>query len=233
MKNSTFKIKHDAVRSREQMVLDGTMWIFAFNCNYKSLKSLHRWHVIVFSLLLRIFDVVHKWAQLTTMCFQLGRSFRDDERADAPSRCSFIPTAETNLRLFHIQVCQDSGSVNSKPLPHLKGIWKDRTSLYAHQFFGISLFFVGFFGGFFSIKQMKVRCRFSLFYPDGANAVPAYFLQRWPCPRGDNTCFPSILNVSSSVFFIEHHEPSWGDNISFLSLRMIDIETVWQIASFD
>lgn len=53
-------------------------------------------------------------------------------------------------------------------------------------------------------------------YLDGANAVWLHFLQWWPCPR-DNTCLPSILNVSSSVCFIGHHEASWGDKISLLS----------------
>lgn len=63
------------------------------------------------------------------MCLRPSRPFSDDERADAPSRCSFIPTAEINLTLFHERVCQNSGSVNSKPLPHLKEIRKDGSSL--------------------------------------------------------------------------------------------------------
>lgn len=86
------------------MILDGAVGIFVFNCDYKSLDCLHRWHVIVFSLVLRIFDVVHKRAQLATMCFQLSRSFRDDERADTPSRCSFIPTAETNFGAASLKI---------------------------------------------------------------------------------------------------------------------------------
>lgn len=63
------------------------------------------------------------------MCLRPGRPFSDDERADAPWRCSFIPTAEINLTLLHERACQNSGSVNSKPLPHLKEIRKDGTSL--------------------------------------------------------------------------------------------------------
>lgn len=92
-------------------------------------------------------------------------------------------------------MCVRTQSVNSKLLPHLKGIRKDGTSLQLDNKIKAKITTSKIFFFFFQIKQMNVSCIFGLFYLDGANAVRVDFLQWWPCPR-DNTWFPSIYWMS-------------------------------------